>query len=188
MKLIRWVTMVTIMAALTTVIAPSSAEAFFRVGAEARWVPMADDWMEEGSDSFAPNRQVESSGIGIRALIGLRYFSVGPKLNLVRNSFEDSDLSYTQFDINAQLRSELPLTRLAIVAEAGPSMSLTMGNLGYNASLGAEVEVASLTAVDVNLGIGAEYANISSGTGPDTDRINSGIRALVTLGVDLAIQ
>ncbi len=184
----KWMAMATMVAAVTTVMVPSSAEAFLRVGAEARWLPLADDTMKEGSQTWTPDRQVESSGVGIRALIGTRYFSVGPKLNLVRNSFDDSDLSYTQFDINAQIRSQMPLSNLALVAEGGPSMSLSIGEIGYNVGLAAEVEVLSFSMVDMNLGVGAQYASISSGTGSQTDRVNSGIRGLVTLGGDLALQ
>lgn len=188
MRLVRLVTMISLVTVTMSVMAPTNAEALFRLGVEARWVPLAEETMEEGGESFSPDRQLHSTGLGVRALLGFEYFSVGGKINFTHHTFERGDLNYTQLDVNAHIRSGMPLTRLAFFVEAGPSVSLDIGDLGFNAAVGAEVDILGWPHVDLNLGIAAQYADVSVGAGPGEKRRNHGVRGLLVLGFDFALH
>ena len=177
----------TVALVMTTVMVPSSAEAFFRLGVEARWAPVAVERMTEQGEAVEARRELESTGIGARALFGFTHFSIGAKTNLTHHVFTDGELNYSQFDVNLHVRSGMPLTRLAFFGEVGPSMALDIGDVGFNASVGLEVDVLGWPLVDMNLGLAAQYSHVSIATGPSTDRINQGLRAILVLGIDIAL-
>lgn len=186
----RWMQLMTacvLVTALMAIATPSKAEAFFRLGAEMRWVPLAVESMEQEGETLDAQRQVESTGVGLRALLGFKYLSLGAKASLTHHAFDDNDLNYTQLDVNAHLRSGMPLTRVAFFLEAGPSLALDIGEVGYNASVGAEVDILGWPLVDMNLGLAAQYAHVPIGAGPNELRINDGLRGMVILGVDFSL-
>lgn len=184
-------TKVAMMVALVTLVAsavmPAQADAFFRIGAEARWIPVAAESMEEDGEALQANRSPASTGVGVRALFGFTYFSVGAKANVARHVYDDRELSYTQVDVNAHVRSGMPLTRLRFFGEVGPTLALNIGEVGYNATIGAEVDILGWPLVDMNLGIAGQYAHVPIGAGPDMIRENNGFRAMALLGVDFAL-
>lgn len=174
-------------ALVATVALPSSAQAFFRVGGDVRWVPVAEEVMSEEGDQYDPVRQLPSMGVSGRAIFGFTYFSVGARAALTRHSFADSELDFTQIDLNAQVRSAMPWTRVRFYLEGGPSMSLDLSEVGWNGGTGVEVDLLGWPLLDLNLGIGAQYAHVFIGTGATESRINSGLRGMVTLGADFTL-
>ena len=186
MPWIRLMTVMTLVSAAMAVMAPAKADAFLRIGMEARWAPIGDETMTERGRTFTPQRQIQSTGIGLRGLIDVKFIAVGGKFNFTHHVFSDVDLNYTQFDANAHLRTGLPFSRLAFFVEGGPSVSLDIGSLGYNVGAGTEIDLLGLPLVDLNLGFVGQYAEVSVGAGPDATRLNEGIRGLITLGVDFA--
>lgn len=188
MRWMKLVVAITLVTATMAVLTPSKADAFIRVGVDARWIPIGDETMELDGEPVDHDRQWESTGMGIRGLIGFEYFSVGAKLNLARHVFDDDDQTHTQFDVNGHIRSGVPLSPLAFYLEAGPSISLDVGDLGYNAVVGAEVDVLGAEAVELNLGAALQYSSVSIGAGPSSEFENSGLRGMATLGVDFTLQ
>lgn len=184
---IKTVAMVVMASAVMSVAVPSQADAFFRIGAEARWAPVALESMTQDGETIETRRNLESGGVGVRALFGLKYLSLGPKVNFARHSFEDSSLSYSQIDLNAHVRTNLPFLRLAWFAEGGPSMSLNIGEVGYNASTGVEVDVTGWPLIDVNLGVVAQYASVPIGAGPGEIRLDEGLRGMLVVGADFTL-
>ncbi len=177
----------TLTALAMTFAMPSDAEAFFRVGGDLRWVPVAEEVMSEEGDQFKPHRQMHSFGLSGRALFGFEYFSVGSRVALTLHTFSDSDLNFTQIDLNAHLRSAMPFTRVRFFLEAGPSVSLDISEVGFNAGTGVEVDLLGWPLLDLNLGLGAQYSHVFIGTGPNQSRINNGLRGMVTVGADFSL-
>ena len=188
MRLMQLVTACLLATIAMAVVMPSKADAFFRVGAEVRWVPLGVESMDQEGETFEDTqRELEGIGLGIRALLGFEYLSLGAKANLTHHSFRNDGLNYTQFDVNAHLRSGMPLTRIAFFLEAGPSLALDIGEVGYNGAVGAEVDVLGWPLLDVNLGLALQYAHVPIGAGPSEIRINEGFRGMVILGVDVSL-
>ena len=173
--------------AAASIAAPSQADGFIRIGAEARWVPVSAESMQQNEQDLAPRRTLDSSGVGVRGLVGFKYLSLGGKMNLTRNVYDDDELTYSQLDLNAHIRSGMPLTRLRFFGEAGPTVAFDIGEVGYNVALGAEVDVLGWPLVDMNLGIAAQYVHVPIGAGADSLRVNNGLRAMATLGVDFSL-
>ncbi|RAL22221.1 hypothetical protein DL240_10230 [Lujinxingia litoralis] len=168
--------------------ATADAQAVVRAGVDVRWLPVALESTElEGAELAGGERQLESLGAGARLMLGFERFAIGAKVNFARHTFGDPDLSYTQVDANLHARLMLPTTRLAIWAEAGPSIALDLATTGYNAGAGVEVDVLGWPLVDLNLGIGAQYARVPVNAGPGLERINEGLRAIVYVGFDFSI-
>lgn len=187
----RWLKVVfaaVMVSAVTMMMAPGNAEALLRIGVEGRWVPLAEETMEEGGNEFSPDRHLGSSGIGVRGLLGFEFVAVGAKLNFTHHIFDQGSLNYTQFDINAHVRSAMPLTRVAFYVEAGPSIALNIGDVGFNGAVGMEVDLLGWPHAHLNLGLAAQYAEVSIGTGPNERRAHEGIRGLVTLGFDFTLH
>lgn len=185
----RWMAMVCAVTAAMSLVAPSQADALLRFGVDARWIPLADETMELDGDPVDRERQFESTGMGVRGLIGFEYFSVGGKINLARHVFADDEQSYTQLDVNGHIRTGVPLSPLAFYLEAGPSLALDIAGPGYNAVLGAEVDILPRQErVDMNLGVAGQYAYVPVGAGPSSEFVNSGLRGMVTFGVDFTLQ
>lgn len=170
--------------------APRDAEALFRVGVDGRWVPLAveSNDSEQVPMDLGAGRQLSSTGVGARFLLGFDYFSIGPKLNFARHVFEDRDQSFSQLDVNAHLRMRIPTARLAIFAEAGPAIALDLETVGYNGLVGVEVDVLGWPLLDLNLGLALQYVNLPISTGPSSYRVNEGFRAMVVVGFDLTLQ
>lgn len=187
MRAVQMVALVVATTAVTSLVVPSTADAFFRVGAEARWAPVAGESMTEDGESLEASRSLESVGFGLRALLGFEYFSVGAKANFTRHTFSESELSYSQLDLNAHVRSGMPLTRLNFFGEAGPTVALAVGGVGYNVSVGAEVDILGWPLIDMNLGLAGQYVDVPIGAGPDAERRNQGVRAVLKLGVDFSL-
>ena len=187
----RWMKLVALITLTTAAIsygAPTTAHSLVRLGVEARWVPLAEETMTEGGEEFTPQRQRESVGIGLRGLVGFNYFAVGMKTNFTHHVFSSADFNYTQFDANAHFRSLIPKTRLAVFAEAGPTISLNIGSVGYNGGVGMEVDALGWPHVELNLGIAVQYAQVPIGIGPSEIRDHSGFRGIVTLGLDFSLH
>lgn len=188
----RWMKVVAaacVMTAAMSLAVPSKADAFIRFGIDARWIPLADESMELDGVPTEHERQFESTGMGVRGLVGFEYFSVGGKLNLARHVFAEDDQSYTQLDVNGHVRTGVPLSPLAFYLEAGPSVSLNIAGLGFNGVLGAEVDILPRQKrVDMNLGVAGQYAHVPVGAGPSSEYVNSGLRGMVTFGVDFTLQ
>jgi hypothetical protein len=166
----------------------STAEALIRVGGDVRWIPVAVETMDEGDEPFRPHRQLESVGVGVRALIGAEQFGIGLKVNFARHTFQLAEHSYSQLDLNAHVRMMVPETRLALFTEAGPAIALDIGGVGYNAAFGLEVDLLGWPLVDLNLGLAAQYASVPVGAGPSTVRAHNGIRAMVFVGLDFSLM
>ena len=188
----RWMKVVSAICAMTatmSLVAPSNADALIRLGVDARWIPLADETMELDGTAVEHERQFESTGMGLRALLGFEYFSVGAKLNLARHVFAEEGQSYTQLDVNGHVRTGVPLSPLAFYLEAGPSLALNLAGPGYNAVLGAEVDILPRQKkIDMNLGVAGQYAHVPVGAGPSSEYVNSGLRGMVTFGVDFTLQ
>lgn len=167
---------------------PGQAEALLRLGVDARWAAVGIESFHEEGEKVVGQRQLESLGVGARVMLGFEQFSIGPKVNFTRHTFMPDSLSYSQVDLNAHLRVGVPTARLALVAEAGPSVSLNIGGVGYNAVLGVEVDVLGWPLVDLNLGVALEYVNLPIGIGPREVRRHEGVRAMVVVGFDFTLQ
>lgn len=164
------------------------AQAVVRAGVDVRWLPVAiEETKLEEVELGGSQRQLESLGAGARLMLGFDAFAIGAKVNFARHTFADPELSYTQVDANLHARFMIPTTRLAIYAEAGPSIALDLASTGYNAGIGAEVDVLGWPVLDLNLGIGAQYARVPVNAGPGEERINEGLRAIVYVGFDFSI-
>lgn len=187
MRWIRTGTFSVFLIAMMTMVAVPSADALLRLGGDVRWVPLAVETMKEDGLAQEADRQLESFGVGLRVMVGFEPLSIGVKSNLARHTFADENLSYTQLDLNAHIRSRLPTARLAVYAEAGPSISLDIGDIGFNGVAGIEVDVLGWPLIDLNLGLAAQYAYIPIGIGPGERRISSGIRGMVVVGIDFRI-
>lgn len=187
MRAVKLVAMVVMMTGVMSVAVPSQADAFFRIGADARWVPVGVESMEEGGQTLDTYRGIESGGVGVRALIGFEAFSVGGRVNFTRHVFENNELSFSQLDANAHIRSTVPWTRVNFYGEAGPSIALDIGDVGFNAAAGVEVDLLGWPLVDLNLGLAAQYAYVPIGAGPGEIREHNSLRGMVTLGVDIAV-
>src|SRR5690554_1554358 len=186
----RWIQvwLAAVVTAAVMVGSMSHAEAVVRAGVDVRWLPVAlENTKLEEVELGGSQRQLESLGGGARLMLGFDIFAIGAKVNLARHTFADADLSYPQVDANLQVRMLLPTTRLAIYLEAGPSIALDLASTGYNAGVGAEVDVLGWPLVDLNLGIGAQYARVPVNAGPGLERINEGLRAIVYVGFDFSI-
>lgn len=181
-------TLLAVLAAVFATALPKDADALFRAGVDARWIPLAVETMDESAMSLGAGRQLESMGVGARFLLGFDYFSIGPKLNFARHVFEDPDQSFSQLDANAHVRIRIPTARLAVFAEGGPAISLDIGGVGYNAALGVEVDVLGWPLVDMNMGFAVQYANVPIGTGPTTAIEHESVRAMVVVGFDFTLQ
>ncbi len=176
------------LAAVMVMLWAPPADALLRLGGDLRWIPLGVETMEEGGESFRPGRQLESMGLGVRALIGIEQFGIGLKINFAHHAFQDPDHSYSHLDLNAHLRMKVPDTRVAIFAEAGPVMALDIGGVGYNGAFGAEFDLLGWPLVDLNLGLAAQYASVPVGAGPSQVRMNQGVRAMVFVGVDFSLM
>ncbi len=189
MRWIRLMSAITLVSATMAVMAPASADAFFRAGAELRWVPLSHGTMTESETdaSFEPDRGLGSTGIGVRALFAMGPIGLGAKFNLTRHVFDNDQLDYNQFDANAQLRVGLPMTGFAGYVELGPAVSLDLAGLGYNAGAGLEFELVDLPLLDTHLGLGAQYVSLPIDVGPNTTYQHEDLRAIIFLGVDLAL-
>lgn len=187
MKLLKLTLLVVAATSLISLLAPAQADALLRVGGEARWVPLAGESMEQNGEQLAADRRVESVGVGVRGMLDFSRVGVGAKLGFAQHVFEQDGLTYSQLDANAHFRSNVPFTRVDFIAEAGPTLALDIGDVGYNAVVGAEVDILGWDHVDMNAGLVAQYARVPIGAGPDEIRINEGIRGMVTLGVDVSL-
>lgn len=187
MRAVRLTVLVMVMTAASAVMMPAQADALFRAGGEIRWVPIAGETMEQEGQQLDADRRLESVGLGLRGMLDFKYFAFGAKLNFAQHVFDDDELTYSQLDANIHLRSGMPLTRLNFILEAGPSVALDIGEVGYNAVLGAEVDILGWPRVDMNLGLSGQYASVPIGAGPGEIRTNQGFRGMVTLGVDFSL-
>ncbi|RDV38230.1 hypothetical protein DV096_10480 [Bradymonadaceae bacterium TMQ3] len=186
----RWIQvwLATVVTTAVLVGSVTDAQAVVRAGVDVRWMPVAlEDTKLEEVELGGSQRQLESLGAGARLMLGFDAFAIGAKVNIARHTFADPDLSYTQVDTNLQARFILPSTRLALYVEAGPSIALDLASTGYNAGIGAEVDVLGWPLVDLNLGIGAQYARVPVNAGPGLERINEGLRAIVYVGFDFSM-
>lgn len=188
MRAVQLIAMISLVTGMMAVAVPSSAEALLRVGADVRWVPLSVESMEQNDQQLQPDRRLDSAGVGARALVGLEYLSVGGRLNFTRHAYDDEALSFSQLDLNAHVRSGIPLMRMNLFAEAGPTVALDIGEVGFNAGVGAEVDILGWPLIDMNLGLAAQYAYVPIGVGPDEVRVAEGLRGMVTFGVDFALS
>lgn len=175
--------------AVGVLLIPGRADAFLRVGVDARWIPlsMESSDFEQSPMRIDSGRQLNSLGFGARVLLGFDYFSIGPKVNFARHEFTDPELSFSQVDANGHLRMRIPAARLAVFVEGGPAISLAMGGVGYNGVLGVEVDALGWPLVDVNLGLALQYASVPVGSGPSTSRLTEGFRGMVVVGFDFTL-
>lgn len=187
MRAMKLIVLMVLMTGAISVVAPAQADALFRVGGEMRWVPVAAESMEEDGERLDADRQLESVGIGARALFDFSKIGIGAKFGFTQHVFADDDLTYSQFDANVHLRSNVPWTRLNFILEAGPTIALDIGDVGYNVVLGTEVDILGWPHIDMNLGLAAQYARVPIGIGPDEIRLDEGVRGMVTLGVDFSL-
>ncbi len=187
MRAAQLVAMVVMVTGVMSLAVPSEADALLRIGADARWAPVAVESMEQEGEELDARRNIDSGGVGVRALVGFEALSLGGRVNFSRHVFEDNDLSFSQLDANAHIRSMVPWTRVNFFGEAGPSIALDIGEVGFNAAAGVEVDLLGWPLVDLNLGLSAQYAYVPIGAGPDTIRDHHSLRAMVSLGADIAI-
>ena len=173
--------------AMVLVALPSTADAFLRLGVDARWQPLALESMTEGGESLSTSRQMESATVGARLLLGFDQFSFGPKVNFGRHTYANDELSYSQLDLNLHARVRMPSARFAFYTEGGPAVSLDVGGVGYTVALGMEVDLLGWPVVDLNLGVGLQYVNLPIGTGPSQVRVNHGLRGMLVVGFDFML-
>lgn len=182
MKTAKLMAMVVVATGMISALAPANAEAFIKAGADARWVPVAAETMQEDGEQIDATRRLESTGVGLRVLFDPPLLGIGAKTNFTRHVFAEDDLDFSQIDFNAHLRVDVPTTDLAFFGEAGPALSLDIGGFGYNATVGAEYDVLGLPILDVNLGVAAQYARVPIGQ----DRDHESLRAMAIVGVDIS--
>lgn len=146
--------------------APTSADALVRLGVDGRWVPYSVESVDVDSNDIDIDidRALGTWGLGARALIGPDAFALGVKANFLRHSFDNSIFNYSEMSINGILRAGIPATPIAFFAEGGLLFSLDYVDMGWNVGGGFEYNIALVPAFDFNLGVGAQYANATTGT------------------------
>ena len=156
--------------------APTSADALVRLGVDGRWIPYSVESIDVDSNDvdIKIDRSLKTWGLGARALIGPDAFALGVKANFVRHSFDVSALDYSEMSINGMLRAGIPATPIALFADV---------NMGYNIGGGIEYVVPLAPTFDMNLGLGAQYANLTTGSDAG-ERDVSDTRLFAFLGFD----
>ncbi len=165
--------------------APTSADALVRLGVDGRWIPYSVESIDVDSNDvdIKIDRSLKTWGLGARALIGPDAFALGVKANFVRHSFDVSALDYSEMSINGMLRAGIPATPIALFAEGGIIFSFDYVNIGYNIGGGIEYVVPLAPTFDMNLGLGAQYANLTTGSDAG-ERDVSDTRLFAFLGFD----
>ncbi|MFP4597671.1 MAG: hypothetical protein ACOC9J_02370 [Persicimonas sp.] len=177
-----------------TFASPTKADAAFRLGADAIWVPMAfQDVDSEGEATLDSDHELASFGGAVHGNLGFDIFSVGLKINYFNTGieFDEGDARFEELDINLMGRIGIPTTDIAFFAEAGPTTSPDFDYFGYNVGGGVEYDILGLPLIDLNLGAMGQYVNVS-----DVDFDISGIeenanlsegRIMIFLGADFSI-
>ncbi len=178
----------TALIAMSTFAVPASADALVRLGVDGRWIPFSVESVDVESNDLDIDidRSLKTWGIGARALIGPEVLSVGVKANFVRHSYEESLLNYSEVTLNGMLRVGLPSAPIAFFAEGGLLLSFDYVDLGYNVGGGIEYVIPLAPPFDFNVGVGAQYANGSTGTELG-DRDIDELRLFAFLGFDFSI-
>lgn len=178
-------------AAAALIAAPADADAIVRLGLDAEYVPISYDQLAyldyDGHQASAP----AGFGAALHLNLGVDVFSIGPKLNLRRRSYQDSAFDYTELDLNAMIRVQFPSTDLAMFAEGGAAMALNFGGVGYNAGLGLEYDITGAPLFDLHIGFAANYRDLPSeravGADPKVATTTRGITGTVFIGVDFSL-
>src|SRR5690606_27338496 len=106
--------------------------------------------------------------------------------NFLRHSFDVSELNYTEMSINGLIRVGIPGSPIAIFGEAGMLFSFDYVDMGYNFGGGIEYNIGLAPPFDINLGLGAQYANTNTGTDLG-DREISDTRLFAFVGFDFTL-
>ena len=177
-----------------TFASPTKADAAFRLGADAIWMPMAFQNVDgEGETSLDSEHELGSFGGAVHGNLGFDIFSLGLKVNYFNSGiqFDQGDGRFEEVDVNLMARIGIPTVDLAFFVEGGPTTDPGFDTFGYNVGGGAEYDLLGLPVVGLNLGVMGQYVNVSdvdfgiSGI-EETANISEG-RLMVFLGVDFSI-
>lgn len=165
--------------------APTSADALVRLGVDGRWVPFSVESIDVDSNDvdIDIDRALGTWGLGARALIGPDAFALGVKANFLRHSFDNSAFNYSEMSVNGMLRAGIPTTPIALFAEGGILFAFDYVDMGWNIGGGIEYNVPLAPTFDFNLGLGAQYANLTAGSDAGEREVND-TRLFAFVGFD----
>jgi hypothetical protein len=188
-----------IVAGFVTLASPQKADAAFRIGADAIWMPLAFQNIEDDNTELDSDHDLASFGGSAHANLGFDIFSVGLKLNYFNKGVdfdETLDLDgdgdrFEQLDVNLVGRIGIPTTDVALFAEGGLTTSPDFDFAGYNVGGGLEYALFGVPLVDFNLGAMGQYVNVSevdfSIAGLEKTTSLSEGRFMLYLGVDFSL-
>ncbi len=168
--------------------APTDADALVRLGVDGRWVPYSVESIEVDSNDvdIDIDRALGTWGLGARALVGPDAFAIGVKANFLRHSFDNSAFNYSEMSTNGIIRAQIPSTPIALFAEGGLLFSFDYVDMGWNVGGGIEYNIGLAPPFDMNLGLGAQYANLTTGTDAGEREVND-TRLFAFIGFDFTL-
>lgn len=178
--------------------APKDADAAIRLGADALWMPVASQNIEDDATEVEldSDHELGSFGVSAHGNLGFDIFSVGLKLNYFNQSvsFADGDDRFEELDVNLMGRIGIPTVDLAVFAEGGLTTKpdLSFDYVGYNVGGGLEYALIGIPLLDLNLGLMGQYVNVSDVDFTLRDGVEetanlSEARGMVYLGIDFSI-
>jgi hypothetical protein len=172
---------------------PNDAEAAFRLGADAIWVPASFDSVDDELASD-PDHNLASFGMAAHGNLGFDVFSLGLKLNYFNQGieFEGAEAERQhELDINAMARIGIPAVGLGLFAEGGLATNPGFDYFGYNIGGGLEYAVFSVPTLDFNLGLMGLHSSISdyelTFNGVEATTNLTQTRLMAFIGIDFGI-
>jgi hypothetical protein len=188
-----------LVAGFVTLASPQKADAAFRLGADAIWMPVAFQNIEDDDSELDSSHELASFGASAHGNLGFDIFSVGLKLNYFNKAInfnktldlDGGDDRFQQLDVNLMGRIGIPTTDAAVFAEGGLTTSPDFDFAGYNVGGGLEYALFGVPLVDFNAGLMGQYVNVSqvdfSFAGIEKTTSLSEGRLMLYLGVDFSL-